>query len=96
MFQIVENLGFSLRRHADIVLKVGNIIMLENEIEIIEQIDEIIKSNDLLVVEPVSNIQSRVLCNGNGEIPPFAFGNSPLLFAKLMVHQSPKTKGVFV
>ena len=50
MFQIVENLGFSLRRHADIVLKVGNIIMLENEIEIIEQIDEIINFNDQVLL----------------------------------------------
>ena len=73
MFQIVENLGFSLRRHADIVLKVGNIIMLENEIEIIEQIDEIIKSNDLLVDgESFSNIQPKGLCNTNGAISPFA------------------------
>ena len=59
-----------MRRHADIVLRVGNIIMLENEIEIIEQIDEIIKSNDLLVVgESFCNIKPRVLCNSNGAIP---------------------------
>ena len=91
MFQIVENLGFSLRRHADIVLKVGNIIMLENEIEIIEQIDEIIKSNDLLVVgESFSNIQPKVLCNGNGAIFPFANRNGKLSITVCQAYGAPK------